>query len=275
MMQGMKLRGNVVVVTGAGGGMGRQLALQLLEERGARVALVDIDGAGLDETAKLAGSRAADTSKHVVDISDRDAVQALPAAVIEAHGRVDAVINNAGIIQPFDPVLELDESRIAKVFDVNFFGTLYMCRAFLPHLLERPEAHLANVSSMGGFMPFPGQTIYGASKAAVKLLTEGLASELADTRVHVTIIFPGAVATEIAAHSGVTGLSLEDAKDAPIKPLAPEAAARTMLDGIERDQSRILVGKDARLMDVMSRVAPGRAAQFIARQMKKMPKSRG
>ena len=168
----MKVNGKVWVVTGGGNGMGRELVLQLLR-KGARVAAVDVRPEGLVETAAMAaaGDR---LSTHVVDITDRDAVDGLPEQVVAAHGTVDGILNNAGIIQPFVPVAVLDRSAIERVLDVNLMGTLNMVKAFLPALLERPEAHIANVSSMGGFFPFPGQTVYGASKAAVKLLTEGL-----------------------------------------------------------------------------------------------------
>src|SRR6478609_3856854 len=157
----MMVRGKVWVVTGGGSGMGRELVLLLLQ-RGARVAAIDVSATALDETVALAaaGDR---LTVHVVDITDRTAVEALPAAVVGAHGVVDGLINNAGIIQPFVPIAELDYSAIERVLDVNLMGTVHMVKAFLPLLLARPEAHLANVSSMGGFFPFPGQTMYGAS----------------------------------------------------------------------------------------------------------------
>ena len=198
----MKVDSKVWVVTGGGSGMGRELVLQLLR-RGARVAAVDRNAAGLADTAEAAGAVRARLSTHVVDITDRTAVHQLPAEVEAVHGAVDGLINNAGIIQPFVPVAELDDATIERVLDVNLMGTLHMVRAFLPHLVSRPEAHLANVSSMGGFFPFPGQTMYGASKAAVRLLTEGLYAELLDTNVRVAVIFPGAVDTGISENSGL------------------------------------------------------------------------
>src|SRR5690606_9821718 len=127
----------------------------------------------------------------VVDITDRDAVQDLVPQVERAHGTVDGIINNAGIIQPFVPVAELSYPDIERVLNVNLMGTIHMVKAFLPVLLARPEGYIANVSSMGGFFPFPGQSMYGASKAAVKLLTEGLYAELLETDVHVSVIMPG------------------------------------------------------------------------------------
>ena len=138
-----------------------------------------------------------------MNITDKAAVAALPAAVIDRFGAVDGLVHCAGIIQPFVRLKDLDDAAIERVFDVNWWGTLYLTRAFLPVLLERPEGHIVNVSSMGGFLPVPGQTIYGASKAAVKLLTEGLHAECRGTRVHVTVVFPGAVATNITTNSGV------------------------------------------------------------------------
>jgi short-subunit dehydrogenase len=140
-----------------------------------------------------------------------------------------------------------------------------MTKAFLPALLERPEAHIVNLSSMGGFLPFPGQTIYGASKAAVKLFTEGLHSELSRTRVRVTVVFPGAVATQIAANSGVS-LALPAGAERH-RMLPADRAARDILDGVERDAFRVVVGSDAKLLDVLSRLSPRRAAAFIAKQM--------
>ena len=203
----MRVQSKVIVVTGGGSGIGRELALHLLSKN-ARVAAVDVDEAALRQTAELAANKKEDLSTHVVDITDKASVAKLPAQVISRHGSVDGIINNAGIIQPFVRVAEVEYSAIERVMGVNFYGTLHMIKAFLPHLLERPEAHLVNVSSMGGFLPVPGQSIYGASKAAVKLLTEGLRSELVETPVRVTVVIPGAVGTNIAAHSG-TDLSLE------------------------------------------------------------------
>jgi short-subunit dehydrogenase len=261
----MKADGRVFVVTGAGSGMGRELVLELLKRK-ARVAAVDINETALGETASLAGERASSLVTLRTDITDRAAVEALPRAVADRLAPTDGLINCAGIIQPFVRLRELDWTAIERVFEVNWRGTLNMTKTFLPVLLDRPEAHLVNISSMGGFLPFPGQTVYGASKAAVKLLTEGLSSELAGTRVHVTVVFPGAVATNIAVNSGVD-LRLGDAEQKH-KALAADRAAREILDGMERNRFRVLVGNDAKLLDVLYRLSPRRAAAFIAKQMR-------
>ncbi|HMV69668.1 MAG TPA: SDR family oxidoreductase [Myxococcota bacterium] len=263
----MKLEGKVVAVTGAGDGIGRELALGLLA-RGAKVAAVDRRQEALEETALRAGAGDDRLSLHVVDVVDRAAVAALPAAIIERFGAVDGLINNAGVIQPFVRLHELDDAAIDHVLGVNLFGTLHMTRAFLPHLLARPEAHLVNVSSMGGFLPVPGQTVYGAAKAAVKLLTEGLHAELLDTPVKVTVVFPGAIGTNIAGNSGVTLHLPKDGGQAPVHPLEPARAAEIMLDAVERDAPRVLIGPDAKFMDALYRLAPERALRFITRQMR-------
>jgi short-subunit dehydrogenase len=262
----MELGNKTFGVTGGGNGIGREVVLELLR-RGAQVAAVDIRQDSLAETAGLAdaGERLA---TFAVDITDRDAVEGLPGNVIASHGAVDGLINVAGIIQPFVKLNDLGYDVIERVINVNLYGTINMVKAFLPHLLERPVAHVANVSSMGGFLPVPGQTIYGASKAAVKLLTEGLYAELIDTNVGVSVVFPGAVATEITANSGVDVPSMDSVDRDSYRTTSPDEAARIILDGIEKDDFQIFVGRDARTMNLLNRVSPRRSTHLIYRQMK-------
>lgn len=263
----MRANGKVWVVTGGGAGMGRQLVLELLR-RGARVAAVDLSAERLDETAALAAA-AGRLSTHVVDITDRAAVEGLVEDVRAAHGAVDGLINNAGIVQPFVPFAELDRPSIDRVLDVNLMGTITMTKAFLPALLERPEAHLVNTSSMGGFFPFPGQTLYGASKAGVKLLTEGLYAELLDTDVSVSVVMPGAVRTDITGNSGVT-MATADAESSTMPMTSAEDAAQIILRGVERDRLHIYVGMDARLMSLAIKVAPKQAIKVVRQLMQRM-----
>lgn len=265
----MKAYNKVIAVTGGGNGMGREMVLQLLG-RGARVAAIDISKDALAETEKLAGDRKDRLSTHAVDIAKRDAVEKLPKAVIARHGSVDGLINNAGIIQPFVKLKDLEYGAVERVMNVNFYGALYMTKAFLPELLARPEAHIVNISSMGGFLPVPGQTVYGASKAAVKLMTEGLHSELLNTNVRVTVVFPGSIGTDIAAHSGVSIEGMTDEQRGSYKTLSPAKAAEIILDGMEKDKYRVLVGQDAAFMDFLYRLAPERAARLIFDQMKQL-----
>lgn len=264
----MEVRDKVFVVTGGGNGIGRQLVLELLA-RGARVTAVDIRQESLDETAEIAG---AGDRLHtaVCDVTDREATAALPEKVIGAHGSVDGLINNAGIIQPFVRINDLEFEAIERVIDVNLYGTINTVKAFLPYLLERPVAHVANVSSMGGFLPVPGQTIYGASKAAVKLMTEGLYAELLDTNVGVSAIMPGAVATEITANSGVDIPGSADASEqgSSMRTTSAEDAAKIIIDGIENDQLHIFVGTDSKMMNLAVRVSPRRSTHMIQKRMK-------
>ncbi|HLV91416.1 MAG: SDR family oxidoreductase [Acidimicrobiales bacterium] len=263
----MRFEDKVVVVTGAGAGIGQQVTLQALG-RGARVAAVDLRQEGLDETTTKAdaGDRLA---TFAVDVTDRSAVEALPARIAETLGDVDAVIHCAGIIQPFVPLADLDYPAIERVVNVNLWGTIHIAKAFLPTLISRPEAHIALVSSMGGFIPFPGQTIYGATKAGVKLMAEGLYAELLETNVGVSVIMPGAVATNISENSGVDApIAGGDAETAKVRSTSPEDAGRIILDGIESDDLHIFVGRDSRMMNVLNRLAPRRSTHLIYRQMK-------
>lgn len=265
----MNIEGKTFVVTGGGNGMGRELTLLLLK-KGARVAAVDINETTLKETSALAAEHNKSLSTHIANITDRLAVNALPEAVIKAHGTVDGLINNAGIIQRFVKINDLEISEIERVFNVNFWGMVNVTKAFLPFLLKREEAHIVNISSMGGFLPVPGQTAYGASKAAVRLFTEGLHSELLSTHVHVTVVFPGAIATNISANSGVVA-NAEMVKNAPkIKMTMPDTAAAMMVEGIEKNKYRVLVGSDAKMMDFLCRLMPERAARIIYTQMRSL-----
>ena len=266
----MQVQNKVIVVTGGGSGIGRQLVL-LLVRKGAKVAAVDINGDTLKETVELAGEKGSMISSHVVNIADRAAVEALPAAVIEAHGAVDGLINNAGIIQPFVKLNELEYSAIERVMNVNLWGPIYMLKTFIPILMERPVAHIVNVSSMGGFFPVPGQVMYGATKAAIKLLTEGLRSELTNTNIGVTVIFPGAIDTNISANSGVAiDMDTDGAEESSFKATAPEVAAENIVEGIEKNKYSVYIGSDSKMMNFLYRLSPKRASAFMYNQMKSL-----
>lgn len=241
--------------------------LKLLR-KGASVAAVDMNAATLHETCGLAGDYKDKISNHVVNVADRRAVDSLPAKVIEAHGTVDGIINNAGIIQPFVTINNLEYDDIEKVLNYNLYGQINMIKAFLPQLLERPEAHIVNISSMGGFFPFPGQTLYGASKAAVKIFSEGLYAELIDTNIGVTVVFPGAVDTNIAQNSGVSMEIEGNGNSGSFSPLQPEIVADQILNGMESNKFQFIVGEDANMMNILYRINPRWATRFMANQMR-------
>jgi NAD(P)-dependent dehydrogenase (short-subunit alcohol dehydrogenase family) len=265
----MQVKDKVFVVTGGGNGMGREVVLGLLA-RGARVAAVDLNEAGLAETVTLAQAPEGRLTTHTLSVADRKAVDTLPAAVIKAHGQVDGLLNVAGIIQPFVKIKDLDIEIIEKVMNVNFWGVVNTTKAFLPHLLERSESSLLNVSSMGGFLPVPGQAAYGASKAAVKLFTEAIFAESQGTGLAVTIVFPGGVGTNITKNSGVDTSKLEAATagSKPRKTVSPADAGRQIIEGVEKGSFRVLIGGDAKFMDRFARLNPRRATLLIADQMK-------
>jgi short-subunit dehydrogenase len=265
----MRIKNRVFVVTGGGSGMAREFVLNLLLKN-AKVIAIDINETALQETVALAGEKRDSLSTFIVDITNKPAVERLLHNAISKYGFVDGIINNAGIIQPFIKVNELNYETIERVMNINFYGTLSMVKTFLPHLLTRPEAHIANISSMGGFLPVPGQTIYGASKAAVKLLTEGLHSELAGTNVRVTVVFPGAINTNIKKNSGLKVNAKPATQNKQVRILSPTKAAQIIVDGIEQNKYRVLIGSDSKFMDFIYRFNPKYAGGFINKKMKRL-----
>jgi len=264
----MNLNNKTVVVTGAGSGIGREICLQLLPKQN-RIAAVDINLDALKETQKIAKVDDDRFKAFALDITDRVKVGSLSDEVVKHFGAVDGLINNAGIIQKFIMVKDLSFEEIEKVINVNFYGTVNMTKAFLPLLLDRPDAHLVNVSSMGGFIPFPGQTIYGATKAAVKIFTEGLHAELKDTPVKVTVVHPGAVATNITQNSGMDQPQKKDKTSQTKKALSAGKAAGVIIKAIEKNRYRVTVGKDATYLDLLYRINPKMASNFIVKMMQK------
>ncbi len=264
----MKVKNKVIVVTGGGNGIGRAIVMELLRRK-AFVAVVDINEKALIETKEYANEYKDQLATYVLDITKREDVFKLPDLIIKDFKTVDGLINNAGIIQPFIPIKDLDFKKIELIMNVNFFGPLALIKAFLPYFLERKEAHIVNISSMGGFVPVPGQSIYGASKAALKLLSEGLHSELKDTNVGVTTIFPGGVATDIMKNSGAEGTlkTKIDITKTKMKLLTPLKAAVIIVDAMEKNKYRVNAGKDAKMLDLMVRIAPRKAAKIIASKL--------
>lgn len=262
----MHINNKVVVVTGAGSGIGRELTLLLLA-KGARVAAVDINQYALYGTATRAGFPV-ELALFTANVANAEQVAALPQQVLEHFGSVDVLINNAGIIQPMQKIAELSDEMIERVLAVNLRGTIGMTRAFLPLLLARPQAHLVNISSMGGFLPVPRQTIYGVAKAGIKIFSEGLSSELRGTAVGVTVIFPGAVDTNIMANSGMKMPEIpEHLKKFAPPQLSPQQAAEKIVAAMERNAYHVYLGQDSQIMNILVRIAPRVAANLVAKQL--------
>lgn len=257
----MKAMGKTIVVTGSAGGIGGEVVAELLR-RGASVIACDRNEAALKALKERLGSER--LQAFALDITDRDKVAAFARAVA-AKRQVDGLVNCAGVIQPFERVADTPYERMRFVFDVNFWGTVHMVEAFLPLLSARPEAHIVNVSSMGGFFPVPGQTMYGASKAAVRMLTEGLYAECLGTKVRVTVVIPGGVNTKIIENSGSAPNERMERIKKVIRLLSPKKAAAKIVRGMERNAFRVHIGLDAALLKAADVLVPRTAIALATR----------
>jgi NAD(P)-dependent dehydrogenase (short-subunit alcohol dehydrogenase family) len=255
------MRGAVAVVTGAASGIGAALA-PALAAKGCHLAIADLNDVGLARTAEACRALGARVSTHIVDVADAAACADLPAAVIAEHGRVDILVNNAGVAL-FGRFDEMTLADFEWVTSINLFGVVRLTKAFLPHLKERPAAHIANVSSIFGVIAPPGQTAYCASKFGVRGFSESLRHELAGSSITLTVIHPGGVATNIANAARVAqGARIEEDPEARRERLArflskpPAEAAADIVRAIETRAPRLLIGNDARRMELIQRLFP-------------------
>jgi NAD(P)-dependent dehydrogenase (short-subunit alcohol dehydrogenase family) len=256
----MVLRGRVAVVTGAGGGIGRAIALALAR-RGGHVALVDIDADGLAATAAAASALGVRAVAHRLDVTDRAEVAALPERVRGDLGRVDLLVNNAGVALggTFEQVRAEDFDWLIAI---NFDAVVRLTRAFLPLLRTSDDARIVNVSSVFGIVAPAGQAAYAASKFAVRGFSNALRHELEGTRVGVTVVHPGGVATAIARSArvppGVAGEEVARRRAAADRKLRmpAERAGEIIVRAIERRRVRVLVGGDAVVVALLERLAP-------------------
>jgi len=265
----MHLAGRTAVITGAGGGIGRAIAVSLAR-RGCNLALADVDEAGLAGTAELA--RGVNVSRHRVDVADRGAVAEFPDIVAAEHQGVDVLVNNAGVAVggTFEQVCDED---FEWLFEINFWGVVRMTRAFMPLLRASKDARVVNISSLYGIVAPPEQAAYAASKFAVRGFSEALRHELEGSGVGVTVVHPGGVNTSIAERAripaGVTEEEIARRRERYRKLLRmpPEVAGETIVRGIERRQARILVGSDAKVVSLIERVLPVSYWKLLARRM--------
>lgn len=252
---------SIAVVTGAASGIGRSLAVRLAAEGIAGVAIADVNAEELNETTRLMDNAKGRISTHVVNVGDLEQMRAFAAAVVAQHGRVTHLINNAGV-SLFGTIEEVSIADIEWLMNVNFWGTVYGVKLFLPMLREQPAAHIVNVSSVFGFIAPPGNAAYSASKFAVRGFTESLRHELKNTNISVSCVHPGGVATNIAREGRVGAQADASTKEktvnyhTKVSHTTPEAAAATIVRGIKRRSKRILVGMDARIIEAVHRAAP-------------------
>jgi short-subunit dehydrogenase len=275
------IRGAAAAVTGAASGMGRALALELAA-RGCDVALADRDEAGMQAVAaEIAKAGARKVSLHRVDVAEPGQIEAFSQAAIAAHPGLNILINNAGVAL-LGQFAEIDQAQMQWLMNINFWGVVHSTRAFLPHLSRQQEAHIVNLSSIFGIIAPPGQTAYSAAKFAVRGFSESLRHELklAASPVRLSVVHPGGVATNIARNSR-TGSGINDnARRAQsierfdsFAKTTPAAAALRIISGVEKNQPRILIGNDARFMDLVQRLRPGTYWAVLGRRIEKLAKA--
>ncbi len=262
----------VCVITGAGSGIGQALALELAG-RGARLALSDINAEGVAATGEQARARGAEVETYTLDVASREAVFGHADEVGERFGAVNLVVNNAGVALAKD-VLDTPIVDYEWIMGINWWGVLYASKAFLPRLIESGDGHLVNISSVFGLFAVPGQAGYNAAKFAVRGFTEALRQEMlvAGHPVGVSCVHPGGVRTAIARSARSDRNTAQELDDAfkKVARTTPESAARTIVRGVERRHARILIGADARGLDVMTRVLGSGYQSLVWRATKRM-----
>jgi short-subunit dehydrogenase len=270
------IRGSAAAVTGAASGIGRALAVALAA-RGCDLALADRDEAGLQTLAAEIGGRQK-ISVHRVDVGEPAQIADFAQAAIAAHPALNILVNNAGVAL-LGQFSEIEQTQMDWLMNINFWGVVHATRAFLPQLSTRPEAHVVNLSSIFGIVAPPGQTAYCAAKFAVRGFSESLRHELqmAKSAVRLSVVHPGGVATNIVRNSR-TGTGITDnarrsesiERFEQVAKTTPEAAALRIVQGIEKNQPRILIGNDARFMDILQRLRPVTYWAPMARRFEKL-----
>ena len=276
------LNGKVAVVTGAGSGMGKELAIQLAA-KGAKVAINDWNGENLAATAAIVQKNGGTVLAKRFDVSNREAVYTFKDEVLAKFGQVDIVINNAGIALPSYNIEDVPYDEFEKLININMWGVIYGTKAYLPHLQTRPEAVVANTSSVFGIMGFPTQGAYCAAKFAVKGFTESLRLELAaqESNVKALSIHPGRIFTDIVRNVEHQPGTVTEAEKAEMARQFDEGgdgttaaeAAKQIIQSIQKQKPRLLIGKDARFIDRMVRLLPTKYAGIILKRLGAEPNS--
>lgn len=269
--------GKVAVVTGAGSGIGQALAIEL-GRSGAKLAISDVDTEGLAATEERLKAIGAPVKADRLDVTEREAFQLYADAVKEHYGKVNQIYNNAGIA--FTGDIEITEFKdIERVMDVDFWGVVNGTKAFLPHLIASGDGHVINVSSVFGLFSVPGQAAYNSAKFAVRGFTEALRQEMAVAKhpVKVTTVHPGGIKTAIArnatAAEGLDAKELAEAFDKKLANTTPQRAAAIILDGVRKNKARVLVGPDAKVLDIIVRITgSGYQRLFSAVASRAMPR---
>ncbi len=261
------LRDRVAVITGAGGGVGSALARELAA-RGCHLALVDVSAEGVEATAKAIADAPVRVSQHIADVTDAPRMEALVAEVLDAHGAVHLLVNNAGItIQKSFATHTLEDWE--RMIGINLWGVIHGCLFFRDALVAAREAHVVNLSSMSAFAGLPGQSSYCATKGAVQALSESLFSEWAADGIGVTSVHPGAIRTEMIQATIEQSDDVEAARRnyemAQRMGVDAEHAARRIVEAVEKGKVRVRIGRDAVLLDWIKRILPARIHRLMIR----------
>ncbi len=274
--------GKVAAITGSGSGIGQATAIALAKE-GCHLAISDISRESLDNTIELLAGYPVNISTHVVDVSDREAVYKYAEDTVATHGKVNLIMNNAGVGLG-ETVDNMSYENFEWLMNINFWGVVYGTKAFLPHLKQAGEGHIINISSVFGIISVPTQSAYNAAKFAVRGFTESLREELdiAGDAVSATCVHPGGVKTNIARNSrmgDMGSMSIGDKEDVAnmfekIAMTTPEAAARTILKGVRKNRRRVLVGGDAVMLDTTQRLIPTGYQRLLEIMFKKQQSSK-
>jgi short-subunit dehydrogenase len=254
------IKGGTAVITGAASGIGAALAANLAR-RGMDLALADRNADGLAAAAAVARAAGVKVTEHILDVTDVAALAALPEAVLAAHGKVTVLVNNAGValIGDFDQVSLTD---FAWLMDINFWAPVRLTKAFMYALRQEKAAHIVNISSVFGIIAPPGQAAYCAAKFAIRGFSESLRHELAETNVSLTVVHPGGIRTAIADSARLSqGINPEEARAATAEfnkflKTSPEDAAEVIAEAILHRKPRLLIGRDARMIEIIQRIFP-------------------
>jgi NAD(P)-dependent dehydrogenase (short-subunit alcohol dehydrogenase family) len=259
----------VAVITGAGSGIGRALAVQLAKLDCA-VAISDVVDDTLSETEALLDTYDVKVTRHLVDVADREAMERFAREANESHGKINLLFNNAGV-SVTDSAEHMSYEDFEWLMNINFWGVVHGTKAFLPFLQQASEARIVNTSSVFGILSFPTQSAYNASKFAVRGYTEALRQELADTHIGVSCVHPGGVKTNIVKTSRYTpstneSPTKEDFEETfeQMAALTSDEAALIILRGVKKNKARILVGRDAKLLSLISRLAPANYPRLLS-----------
>lgn len=266
------LADKVVAITGAGSGIGRCIAIEVARRNGIPV-LLDLNEQGLKETAQMVSAQGGKAEWHLLDIRDADQWQAVADQIIAKFGRVDVLVNNAGVFSLAESFLEVDMQKARFIFDVNVFGTFAGCRVFAPLLARQPEAALVNVASSLALVPTPLYSAYCASKGAVSNLTDVLREELSRTSVHVMTVFPGPTKTNLGRNVQTDNKVAHGEHANHFEKFAittPEQVARKVVTGILRKRKQVCTSADSTLSQVMSRLSPMGGNALMAWVMRKV-----